>query len=172
MQPVHPTQRANVSFFGPMLLIFFLGVVLTCAVWFFWKSWSAKSTDVPAIQQTANPSATLPVESAAVVPPKPTPVSSAPEPILPVAQTKVGPASAAIEESSLVQTNAAPVTEVTPPPGMKLQGIFYRVSNPTALISGKTVAVGDKVEGAQVVKIGREEVTLQRAGETIVLTLP
>jgi len=36
-----------------------------------------------------------------------------------------------------------------------------RVENPTAIISGKTVAVGDSVEGNKVVKIEASRVVLQ-----------
>jgi hypothetical protein len=54
---------------------------------------------------------------------------------------------------------------------MKLQGIFYRVTNPTALISGKSVGVGDHVNGVEVIEIGPTNVTLGLGTERKVLQL-
>jgi len=69
-------------------------------------------------------------------------------------------------------TNLEPVTvEPAPAPTFKLQGIFYRLSRPSAMINSRTVFVGDKVGEAKVLAIGRESVTLDCQGETKVLTL-
>ncbi|MCD6049277.1 MAG: hypothetical protein K0Q55_680 [Verrucomicrobia bacterium] len=73
------------------------------------------------------------------------------------------------------QPPVAKVEPATPPqpvfPEVKLQGIFYRLNNPTALISSKNVHVGDLVMGAKVVAIERASVTLEFKGERKVLTL-
>jgi hypothetical protein len=75
-------------------------------------------------------------------------------------------------------TNAVPTTEtasaVLPPPKapFKLQAIFYRAKNPSAVINSKTVFRGDKVADAKVLAIDRESVTLWVNGQTNVLTLP
>ena len=53
----------------------------------------------------------------------------------------------------------------------KLQGIFYRKSNPSAVINGKTLRKGDKIDGARVVSIDRQSVKLMRTNQAIVLTL-
>jgi len=56
------------------------------------------------------------------------------------------------------------------PGAMRLQGVFMRVDNPTAIISGHTVAIGDSVEGNKVVKIEASRVVLQNPqGELIQL---
>ncbi len=171
MQPAHHPERTKVSFAGPMLLIFFLGVVLTCAAWFFWKALSGKSTSAPATQ-----------EASSSVPPEVVPVfappETAPERTLPVPQV-VESIPAAQPPNTVASNKPAPVASApeviapSPPaaPALKLQGIFYRIARPTALISGKTVGVGEKIEGARVLKIERSEVTLERDGETIVLIL-
>lgn len=57
-------------------------------------------------------------------------------------------------------------------PALKLQGIFYRSNNPSAMINSKTVFRGDTLEGVRVVTITRSSVTLEFAGQTKVLTLP
>ncbi len=73
-------------------------------------------------------------------------------------------------------TDTASVAQLEPPkpvaPTFKLQGIFYRPANPTALINSKTVHRGDKVLDAKVLLIQRDSVTLEKDGEKLVLTLP
>jgi hypothetical protein len=56
-------------------------------------------------------------------------------------------------------------------PELKLQGIFYRLTNPTALISSKNVHVGDMVQGVKVTAIERSSVTLEFKNERKTLTL-
>jgi hypothetical protein len=60
----------------------------------------------------------------------------------------------------------------TPGATLKLQAIFYRPNNPTAIISSKSVSRGDLVLGARVLRIDRESVVLWVNGQTNVLTLP
>jgi len=56
-------------------------------------------------------------------------------------------------------------------PELKLQGVFYRPSNPSAFINGKTVGRGDKIEGARVIAIEKNTVTVEWNGERRVLTM-
>jgi hypothetical protein len=56
-------------------------------------------------------------------------------------------------------------------PTLKLQGIYYRMSNPTVLINGQTLTVGDSIEGARIVKIERQGVVLEMGGQKKELTL-
>jgi len=46
-----------------------------------------------------------------------------------------------------------------------LQAIFFRESGPSALINGKSVGIGEEVDGAKVKAIARQSVTLDYAGE-------
>ncbi len=98
-----------------------------------------------------------PVEVAMI--PKPTP-----PPEVPVAH--VEPAA-----------TPAPAPAVTTPepaaafPDLKLQGIFFRLSKPSVLISGRTLYVGEKVMGAKVVEIDRLNVTMEFNGQKKVLSL-
>jgi len=55
------------------------------------------------------------------------------------------------------------------PAALRLQGVFSHSGVRTAMISGRRVAVGDVVGGAQVVAIGNNKVTLVRDGRTIEL---
>ena len=56
-------------------------------------------------------------------------------------------------------------------PEMKLQGIFYRATKPSALINGRTLFTNEKVEGVKVIAIERLSVTLEFEGERKVLSL-
>jgi hypothetical protein len=72
-----------------------------------------------------------------------------------------------------VVTNAAPVTEAPPPkPALpKLQAIVFSPTRPSVMVSGKTLFIGDKLNGLRVTAIDQESVTLVGAGQTNVLTL-
>jgi hypothetical protein len=72
------------------------------------------------------------------------------------------------------KTNLQAETAVSPPapPPLKLQGIYYSRSNPSALINGKSVFVGETIGGARVLSIERESVTLEQGGQTNVLRVP
>ncbi|MHC1764063.1 MAG: hypothetical protein AB9869_07135 [Verrucomicrobiia bacterium] len=71
-----------------------------------------------------------------------------------------------------VKDVAPPVSESVPvAPEFKLQGIFYRISKASALIDGRTLFVGDEIDGAKVVLIERHSVRLVRDGRSIVLKL-
>jgi len=79
--------------------------------------------------------------------------------------------SLAVPEEGM--TNVAAVTDVPPPKPAppRLQGILYSRTRPCAMISGKTLYVGDMLEGMRVAAINHEGVTLVGAGQTNVLSL-
>jgi hypothetical protein len=58
-----------------------------------------------------------------------------------------------------------------PEPAFKLQGIYYRMKNPTALINGQTLLVGEEVDGAKVLAIERYAVNLLIDGQTNILMI-
>lgn len=51
-------------------------------------------------------------------------------------------------------------------PALKLQGIYYRLSKPSALINNKTVYLDDEIEGVRVVGIERHSVKIESGGRT------
>jgi len=88
-------------------------------------------------------------------------------------------------EQEYCDTNvAAAVTAPTPPtnavtavpaavfPTLKLQGVIWSPSRPSAVINGKSVFVGEKVERALVTAIEQDSVKVTLNGEERVLTLP
>ncbi len=104
----------------------------------------------------------------------PTPVTievPAPSPVV-VVEPKTEPVVTVAPTPQPPVTKVEPVTPPKPAfPELKLQGIFYRLNNPTALISGKNVHIGDLVQGAKVVAIERASVTLEFKGERREMTL-
>jgi hypothetical protein len=67
-------------------------------------------------------------------------------------------------------TNAAAAV-ASRPPEPKLQGILFAATRPCAIVSGKTVFVGDQINEFRVAAISRDSVTLQSETATNVLSL-
>ena len=77
---------------------------------------------------------------------------------------------------SLAATNPPPDTNATAaissrPPEPKLQGILFAATRPCAIVSGKTVFVGDQINEFRVAAISKDSVTLQSEMATNVLSL-
>jgi hypothetical protein len=69
-------------------------------------------------------------------------------------------------------TNSLPVVEESPPaPELKLQGILFNPTKPSAAVNGQTVFIGDRVNGFRVLAITARTVTLASSTETNVLSL-
>lgn len=83
---------------------------------------------------------------------------------------KVEPPPASTPEEAM--TNTLPAAVVEPPlPEFKLQGIFFNPRSPSAVVNGRTVYVGDRVEGFRIHLITPTAVTLGNATHTNVLSL-
>jgi hypothetical protein len=85
--------------------------------------------------------------------------------------------------ASLVQMVEQPLPELamtSPPlpnqavsdPALKLQGIFFRLSNPSVMINGEVLFQGDTIDGARVIRIERNSVIVQteKGTETLRVT--
>ena len=69
-------------------------------------------------------------------------------------------------------TNAVAAVPAAAFPTLKLQGVIWSPSRPSAVINGKSVFVGEKVERALVTAIEQDSVKVTLNGEERVLTLP
>jgi hypothetical protein len=56
-------------------------------------------------------------------------------------------------------------------PEFKLQGIYFRMSGPSAMINGHTLLVGEEIDGARIVGIERHAVRIVAGGTTNVLRM-
>ena len=158
-------------FFVPVLLCIFCG-----AFWFIVRGWDARR------QADFYPSpVTLQAREAAATTAEPNP-SSVPYGAIPenrqfgindeTASSVPATTSPGATTSSASATPVAPATAAPPSEAeYRLQGIFYRPAAPSAVVNAKTVYVGDWISGARVTAIDRQSVTIERAGQTQVLTL-
>ena len=71
-----------------------------------------------------------------------------------------------------VDTSQADLHQFEQTPTLKLQGIFWGGARPLALINRKIVSDGDSIDGATVVKVTKEGVTVAFGGQETQLTLP
>lgn len=123
--------------------------------------------------------ASEPAESLAVTPapaerlvadalqnPVPPPTTTAPVDTARVA-TPAPPVTAPIITAGSVVQPAGP----RPFPELRLQGIYYRLRDPSVMINGQTLEIGDLVGDARVIRIERKEVTLELDGQQEVLRL-
>lgn len=135
--------------------------------------------------QLSSPAPSAPPASA-VTAPTPAPASAA-QPTLPAAtapakqSVAAGPTPAA--ETPAVLPAATPT--LPPPtadkpaspsgprpfPELKLQGIYYRIKDPSVMINGKTLMIGDLISDVTVTRIERKEVTVELDGQQKVLRL-
>jgi len=86
--------------------------------------------------------------------------------------TSASPAVAKAPENEA--TNSVAIAPAPPPKAapLRLQAIVFNPKRPSALISGKTLFIGDRLGDAHVVAIDRESATLVGGGRTNILSLP
>ncbi len=102
---------------------------------------------------------------------QPSPTAKPASPSSPVAGTVSNAPAADVANREV--TNAPAVTPPPPPKPapLRLQAIFFNPTRPSAIISGKTLFMGDKLGELRVVAIDEETATLVGAGHTNVLSL-
>jgi cytoskeletal protein RodZ len=116
--------------------------------------------------------ATKPTATVPTAPPEKRPAAIVAENKAPPTGTSTPTTVATTPPTPTPSTAAAP-TPAAPAtfPALKLQAIFYRLRNATAIINGKTVATGESIDGARVTEIERLAVTLDWNGEKHTLKL-
>ena len=133
------------------------------------------------VADRATPAAPQPVET--VTTPSAEPVSLAPSTVVIASQQNEAAEAAPVAVAPVVSASdpvptpkAEPVNSAmalpavaAPFPTLKLQGIFFNPSRPSAVINGKTYSVGASVAGVRLIKIEPESVTVEWQGEQRVL---
>jgi hypothetical protein len=151
IEPVVGGQDRRLSW----ILAAFVAIALLMAGWFFLK-WMG--TGRSAVVATTAPAPAGDVVAAPAPPPPPPVVAQSPPP----------PAKPA---EPILAAPVAPVVEAPWPAPLTLQGIFYNKTAPRALISGKTVGLGDTVNGVRVAGIESDRVVVEWNGQTKELVL-
>ena len=141
-----------------LVLVLCVGIAAAISIW------EKKSHAARTAQQALGSKKIIPSETSAAnnaTPPASVPVSAASSNPAPATATK------------LVAVAAAPVVPAPPVkfPPLRLQSIFYRPSNPSVIINGKTLYLSDEIQGVIVADISLASVTLVLSGQTNVLTL-
>ena len=182
LKPADPATAKSTSNAKSLLYIMIACVVVGNALLFFAiKDRGTKKETASAVPASATPTTTAttttptPTIATAVpaAPVAPTTSSPPPQPAKPEPAPIVAASPAPIPKEK--NSNDAPVTARPEPPKpapLKLQSIIYNPSRPSAMVSGKFVLVGDKVQGFRVTAIDQETVTLVGNGATNVLSLP
>lgn len=121
------------------------------------------------------PAATNPVVVAAPAMTNPPPAAVVPVPVPPPAVTNPPPATPPVV--AVTPTNPPPPVVIPPPktpgdavtkvasvefPEIKLQGIIRAKKKVSAVVNGKTLTLGDRLEGAFLLKIDTESVTFEK----------
>ena len=144
--PVPRRKKRNLNWILPVMII------LLVLVAFFFMAMAMVKRAVKNI--AAGPVISAAPQVEAVAPPAPAPPPPAPAPT-PAPST----ASVAPESAPEVIGPAAISTDVAGPP-MILQGVVNDPVHPWAIVNGKTVYLGDKVNGMRVTLISRSSITL------------
>lgn len=90
---------------------------------------------------------------------------------------RIMPAASATTAAAVLSAgptdSPAAVAEAAPPPPapLRLQAVFFNPARPSAIVSGKTVFVGDRLNGFHVTRIQQNSATLVSGNETNVLKL-
>jgi hypothetical protein len=112
------------------------------------------------------------VKAREVVPASPIPQKTAPTAQPPPAATTASTPNPVKHESSAQDVAAGPIIQQEEPRIVpKLQAVVFDPRRPSAIISGRSVFMGDKVNDLRVVAISQESVTLAGGGKTNVLVL-
>lgn len=105
--------------------------------------------------------------------PRPVPVSAPAAPAKPVSAPASAVTASTPQPAPAASASQAVASEQSAKPLLpKLQGIFFSLTHPSAVLDGKTVFVGGHVGDFQVIAITQEAVTVEKLGQTNVLVLP
>jgi len=193
LRPVEPERQPRPR--TAMLLPMVFGVVLALVAVLLWQGSQRRAAPPQTALPVAKAVLPAPVTPATVAAPPPAVSANqtvfASQPASPLG-TSLPAAGAPEADAKPPAVNATPVTGLPPtapspasnavpvtvaaaapqPAPLKLQGILYRPTNPVAVINGKTVGVGDRVDEAIVVSINQSSTLVVVAGETNKLSLP
>lgn len=195
--PLQPVESASRPATSPLLLggILLVGVGLigiAAVLWFGGRS-NGEKTAHSSANPTRPASSAAPIEEpspalASVLPTNKSPAPAAKtatsahteaarqqasaQPAVSSSSTKVGTTTPkAVAPAKPVASTAHQQTAATDLKPVRLQSIFYRLKSPTVIINGKTLGVGDSVDGIKVVSIQRTSVEIVQNGRYRTVTL-
>jgi hypothetical protein len=160
MQPVAARPRSRTSWLLAAIIVAALCIVLAGLT--FWKWWGATHPNI----------VTAPVQTAPKIVAEPPPPAPKPAPII----QQTPPPAAAPTPLPVVVQSPAPVPTPVPAPAVSVpeawpitltvKAIFYSKTRPHALVNGKTVEPGDKIDGVLVTEIKSDRVLFGWHGQS------
>jgi general secretion pathway protein B len=184
MQPVDSAPATPSHVLPWALLLVGVGAVgIAAALWFRGGSTqqtAANPTPSPAAQPAPTQPAFNPIQQTTKTlqavaarnddglsnpPPQPAPSTNAKNPVL---LTKAPTSNIAARSPSPKKLPTTASSDAKPP---RLQSIFFRMRSPSVIINGKTLGIGDSVDGIKVVSIQRTSVEVVQNGKYRTLTL-
>jgi hypothetical protein len=173
LKPADPATTKSTSNAKSLLYIMIACVVVGNALLFFAiQDRGAKKEIAPAVPVAPTTAAAVAPAPTASVAPAPVPQPAKSEPA-PAAIANPAPiATPVVSEKNSNDALLAAQPEPARPVPLKLQSIIFNPSKPSAMVSGKFVFIGDKVQGFRVTAIDQETVTLVGSGQTNILSLP
>ena len=160
MEPTFRPVRTGGPGFSIFIVCFLVAAALTLGLWVYWKGGmttaAAKAAPAAPADTNNNPLARASRTLGAVQALNKEGESAA---------DAIQHASAPAVATSGVGLSAAPATG-----GPKLQGIFYS-ANPSVIINGKSMKVGDESDGLKVLAITKQSVRVQLGSEARELTM-
>ena len=109
------------------------------------------------------PSASVETPTAIATSTPPLTARSVPSPAPPTASPGIAKASPVVAVDST--TAASSGSTETTFPNLELQGIFFRLKNPSVMINRRALFVGDRIAGVRIVDIQRRTVTIEKDGQ-------
>jgi len=157
-----------------ILLIVLLGIFI--GLWVTMKPLSSLKEPPPAQKPTSDRVSQKPVETQSVASPD-TDTLFQPGPLPPSAERdpfKLSPYLMRLLEAELQSRQAeekARLEDIARK--IELQGVFWNLPQPKAIVNRRILSVGDQIEGAKVMGIGKEGVTFGlEDGQTFIKSLP
>ncbi len=162
-----------------ILLLVFIGVWTTTRKSSDGKAASvaARSADIAASASQASPA------SAKTIPPKnfslardpfmPTPMILGALKALELERQRQEEEERRRKQKKAIQPKPAPIIQVPiDAPPLKIQGVLWGPAKPQAIINRKVISVGETIEGARVVNVTREDITVSFKGQKFTFRIP
>ena len=181
-RPVDPAQAASRRSFSLLLpaALTIAALFLLIFVWEWTRAGGAATHSEVNARTARAPHATTPASTLAT---QPAPVQ---EPVSPPSPATDAAAPVATDDTTAATnapvadaqdsegTNTTAMTPPAPPKPapLRLQAIIFTPRRPSAMISGRTLFIGDKLGDLRVVAIDKDSATLAGAGQTNILSLP
>jgi hypothetical protein len=183
LRPIDPAPASSSRKIAGWLLAGAVALVAITALLFVGRAFQTGSSPQvvraktqPAVAEAAPRPVATPPAAPSVAPVAPAPVSpSAAEEAKPAQALPAAPLTPFTEtnrstEAAKAALPKAPAVEAPPP--LRLQAIIFNPRHPSALISGRTVFLGDKFGDLRVTRISQTSVLLTGPGRTNLLELP